>query len=95
MVVRLTPHRDMFDLQTLAEMVPDDGGPAGATELDCRIADMVAINEEGAVVSTDSGGRPPASKSPAKGADDHEPLSPFPLASIELAWTYRHELPER
>jgi hypothetical protein len=92
MVVRLTLRGDVFDLQTLAEMFPDDGGPAGAP--DSRIADMVAINEEGAAVSTESG-RPItgiAFASEARERLHHEPLSAIPRACNEPAWTYRHEL---
>ncbi len=94
MVVRLTLHGDMFDLQTLAEMLPDDGDPAGAPDFDSRIADMVAINEEGAAVSTESG-RPATGipfTSEARERLHHEPLSAIPRACNEPAWTYRHEL---
>jgi hypothetical protein len=93
MVVRLTLHGSRFDLQPLAEMFPDDGGPAGAPDFDCRIADMVAINEEGAVVSTESS-RPTTGipfTSEARERLHYEPLSPIPRARIELAWRYRHE----
>jgi hypothetical protein len=94
MVVRLTLRGDVFDLQTLAEMFPDDGGPAGAPDFDSRIADIVAINEEGAVVSTESGRRTTGILfiREARGRLRHEPLSPIPRACIELAWKYRHEL---
>jgi hypothetical protein len=94
MVVRLMLHGNSFDLQTLAEMFPDDGGPTGATAFDSRIADTVATNEEGAAISTESG-RPttgiPFTRE-ARGRLHHEPLSAIPRACIELAWTYRHEL---
>jgi hypothetical protein len=94
MAVRLTLIGDMFDLRTPAEMFPDDGDPAGAPDFDSRIADMVAINEEGAAVSTES--RRPATGIPftseARERLHHEPLSPIPRACTELAWKYRHEL---
>ena len=93
-MVRLTLHGNMFDLRTLAEMFPDDGDPAGAPYFDTRIADMVAINEEGAAVSTESG-RPTTGilfAREARGRLQHEPLSAIPRACIELVWTHRHEL---
>jgi hypothetical protein len=94
MVVRLTLHGDMLDLQTLAEKFPDDGGPAGAPDFDSRIADIVAIKEEGAALATESG-RPTTGipfTSEVRERLHHEPLSPSPRSCIELAWTYRHEL---
>lgn len=65
-----------------------------APVFDRLFADMVAINEEGAAISTTSGrpttGVPFTSEARERLRD--EPLSPISRACIELAWTYRHEL---
>jgi transcriptional regulator with XRE-family HTH domain len=65
-----------------------------APVFDRLFADMVAINEEGAAVSTVSG-RPTTGvpfTSEARERLRNEPLSPISRACIELAWNYRHEL---
>jgi hypothetical protein len=55
---------------------------------------MVAINEEGAAVSTESGrpttGVPFTGEARERLRD--EPLSPISRARIEVAWKYRYEL---
>jgi transcriptional regulator with XRE-family HTH domain len=65
-----------------------------APVFDNLFAGMVAINEEGAAVSTESGrpttGVPFTSEARERLRD--EPLSPISRACIELAWQYRHEL---
>jgi hypothetical protein len=65
-----------------------------APVFDSLFADMVAINEEGAAVSTVSGrpttGVPFTSEARERLRD--EPLSPISRACIELAWNHRHEL---
>ncbi len=65
-----------------------------APVFDSLFADMVAVNEEGAAVSTVSGrpttGVPFTSEARERLRD--EPLSPISRACIELAWKYRHEL---
>jgi hypothetical protein len=97
MVVRLTLHGDMFGLQILAEMFPDDGAPAGAPDFDSRIAERIAIKEEGAALTTESS-RPTTGipfTNEARERLHHEALSPIPRACVELAWTYRHELLRR
>lgn len=65
-----------------------------APVFDELFADMVAINEEGAAVSTESG-RPNTGipfTSEARERLRGEPLSPIARACIEVAWKYRHEL---
>jgi hypothetical protein len=67
-----------------------------APAFDRLFADMVAINEEGAALSTESD-RPTIGvpfTSEARERLRHEPLSPISRACIELAWRYRyrHEL---
>ena len=65
-----------------------------APAFDRIFAGMVAINEEGAAVSTESGhptiGLPFTSEARQRLRD--EPVSPISRACIELAWTHRHEL---
>jgi transcriptional regulator with XRE-family HTH domain len=65
-----------------------------APVFDSLFAEMVAINEEGAAVSTVAG-RPTTGvpfTSEARERLRNEPLSPISRACIELAWKYRHEL---
>lgn len=65
-----------------------------APVFDELFADMVAVNEEGAAISTESG-RPTTGipfTAEAKERLKSEPLSPISRACIELAWRYRHEL---
>ena len=60
-------------------------------ELFCK---MVAVNEEGAAVSTEAG-RPTVGIPFTEAARERlraEPLSPISRACIELAWHYRHQL---
>lgn len=65
-----------------------------APAFDRLFADMVAVNEEGAALSTASDrstiGVPFTSE--ARERLRQEPLSPISRACIELAWRYRHEL---
>jgi hypothetical protein len=56
--------------------------------------DMVAVNEEGAAVSTDAD-KPAVGipfTSDARERLREEPLSPIARACIELAWQHRHQL---
>lgn len=71
--------------------------PPEPLDFDSRIAGTVAINEEGAAISTESD-RPTTGipfTSEARKRLHHEPLSPIPRAYIELPWRYRHELLRR
>jgi hypothetical protein len=65
-----------------------------APVFDDLFRDMVAVNEEGAAVSTDADkpavGIPFTSKARERLRD--EPLSPIARACIELAWQHRREL---
>ena len=65
-----------------------------APVFDQLFSEMVAVNEEGAAISTESG-RPTTGVPFTADARERlraEPLSPISRACIELAWTYRHEL---
>jgi transcriptional regulator with XRE-family HTH domain len=68
-----------------------------APVFDALFADMVAVNEEGAAVSTEAG-RPTVGIPFTEAARERlrtEPLSPISRACIELAWQYRHQLLDR
>jgi hypothetical protein len=61
---------------------------------DALFSGMVAVNEEGAAVSTEAG-RPTVGIPFTAAARDRlraEPLSPISRACVELAWRYRHQL---
>lgn len=65
-----------------------------APVFDALFSDMVAVNEEGAAVSTEAG-RPTVGIPLTAAARERlhaEPLSPISRACIELAWRYRHQL---
>jgi hypothetical protein len=65
-----------------------------APVFDSLFSDMVAVNEEGAAVSTEAG-RPTVGIPFTAAARERlrtEPLSPISRACIELAWRYRHQL---
>ncbi len=65
-----------------------------APVFDELFSDMVAVNEEGAAVSTEAG-RPTVGIPFTEAARERlrtEPLSPISRACIELAWRYRHQL---
>jgi transcriptional regulator with XRE-family HTH domain len=65
-----------------------------APVFDALFSDMVAVNEEGAAVSTEAG-RPTVGIPFTQAARERlrtEPLSPISRACIELAWHYRHQL---
>ncbi|MBV8539850.1 MAG: helix-turn-helix transcriptional regulator [Pseudonocardiales bacterium] len=65
-----------------------------ATVFDALFSGMVAINEEGAAVSTEAG-RPTVGIPFTEAARERlrtEPLAPISRACIELAWRYRHQL---
>lgn len=65
-----------------------------APVFDALFSEMVAVNEEGAAVSTEAG-RPTVGIPFTAAARERlrsEPLSPISRACIELAWRYRHEL---
>jgi hypothetical protein len=65
-----------------------------APVFDALFSDMVAVNEEGAAVSTEAG-RPTVGIPFTEAARERlrtEPLSPISRACIELAWQYRHQL---
>ncbi len=64
---------------------------------DALFSGMVAVNEEGAAVSTEAG-RPTVGIPFTEAARERlrtEPLSPISRACIELAWRYRHQLLDR
>ena len=65
-----------------------------APAFDALFSKMVAINEEGAAVSTDAG--QPTTGIPftaeARERLKNEPLSPIARACIELAWQHRKDL---
>lgn len=61
---------------------------------DALFSGMVAVNEEGAAVSTEAG-RPTVGIPFTAAARERlrtEPLSPISRACVELAWRYRHQL---
>jgi transcriptional regulator with XRE-family HTH domain len=65
-----------------------------APVFDALFSNMVAVNEEGAAVSTEAG-RPTVGIPFTAAARERlrtEPLSPISRACIELAWRYRHQL---
>lgn len=65
-----------------------------APVFDALFSGMVAVNEEGAAVSTEAG-RPTVGIPFTAAARERlraEPLSPISRACIELAWRYRHQL---
>src|ERR687893_109367 len=65
-----------------------------APVFDALFCKMVAVNEEGAAVSTEAG-RPTVGIPFTEAARERlraEPLSPISRACIELAWHYRHQL---
>jgi hypothetical protein len=65
-----------------------------APVFDALFSDMVAVNEEGAAVSTEAG-RPTVGIPFTEAARERlrtEPLAPIARACIELAWRYRHQL---
>ncbi len=65
-----------------------------APVFDALFSGMVAVNEEGAAVSTEAG-RPTVGIPFTEAARERlrtEPLSPISRACIELAWRYRHQL---
>jgi transcriptional regulator with XRE-family HTH domain len=65
-----------------------------APVFDALFCNMVAVNEEGAAVSTEAG-RPTVGIPFTAAARERlctEPLSPISRACIELAWHYRHQL---
>ncbi|MGH4009545.1 MAG: helix-turn-helix domain-containing protein [Pseudonocardiaceae bacterium] len=65
-----------------------------APVFDALFSDMVAVNEEGAAISTEAG-RPTVGIPFTEAARERlrtEPLSPISRACIELAWRYRHQL---
>ncbi|MGH3808807.1 MAG: helix-turn-helix domain-containing protein [Pseudonocardiaceae bacterium] len=65
-----------------------------APVFDALFSKMVAVNEEGAAVSTEAG-RPTVGIPFTAAARDRlrtEPLAPIARACIELAWRYRHQL---
>ena len=65
-----------------------------APVFDALFSGMVAVNEEGAAVSTEAG-RPTVGIPFTEAARERlrtEPLSPISRACIELAWHYRHQL---
>jgi transcriptional regulator with XRE-family HTH domain len=65
-----------------------------APAFDSLFSEMVAVNEEGAAVSTEAG-RPTVGIPFTAAARERlrdEPLSPISHACIELAWRYRHQL---
>jgi hypothetical protein len=65
-----------------------------APVFDALFSGMVAINEEGAAVSTEAG-RPTVGIPFTEAARERlrtEPLAPIARACIELAWRYRHQL---
>jgi len=65
-----------------------------APVFDALFSGMVAVNEEGAAVSTEAG-RPTVGIPFTEAARERlrtEPLSPICRACIELAWRYRHQL---
>jgi transcriptional regulator with XRE-family HTH domain len=65
-----------------------------APVFDALFSNMVAVNEEGAAVSTEAG-RPTVGIPFTEAARERlrtEPLSPISRACIELAWRYRHQL---
>ena len=65
-----------------------------APVFDQLFSEMVAVNEEGAAISTESG-RPTTGVPFTAEARERlrtEPLSPISRACIELAWQYRHDL---
>ena len=68
-----------------------------APVFDALFSDMVAVNEEGAAISTQAGR--PTVGIPFTGESRErlrtEPLSPISRACIELAWQYRHQLLDR
>jgi transcriptional regulator with XRE-family HTH domain len=68
-----------------------------APVFDALFSGMVAVNEEGAAVSTEAG-RPTVGIPFTEAARERlsaEPLSPISRACIELAWRYRHQLLDR
>ena len=68
-----------------------------APVFDALFSKMVAVNEEGAAVSTEAG-RPTVGIPFTEAARERlrtEPLSPISRACIELAWQYRHQLLDR
>jgi transcriptional regulator with XRE-family HTH domain len=65
-----------------------------APVFDALFSKMVAVNEEGAAISTEAG-RPTVGIPFTEAARERlrtEPLSPISRACIELAWQYRHQL---
>jgi transcriptional regulator with XRE-family HTH domain len=65
-----------------------------APVFDALFSGMVAVNEEGAAVSTEAG-RPTVGIPFTEAARERlrtEPLSPISHACIELAWRYRHQI---
>ena len=65
-----------------------------APVFDALFSGMVAVNEEGAAVSTEAG-RPTVGIPFTAAARERlrtEPLAPIARACIELAWRYRHQL---
>ena len=65
-----------------------------APVFDALFAGMVAVNEEGAAVSTEAG-RPTVGIPFTAAARERlrtEPLAPIARACIELAWQHRHQL---
>lgn len=65
-----------------------------APVFDALFSGMVALNEEGAAISTEAG-RPTVGIPFTEAARERlrtEPLSPIARACIELAWQYRHQL---
>jgi transcriptional regulator with XRE-family HTH domain len=68
-----------------------------APVFDALFSDMVAVNEEGAAISTEAG-RPTVGIPFTEESRERlrtEPLSPISRACIELAWRYRHQLLDR
>ncbi len=65
-----------------------------APVFDALFSGMVAVNEEGAAVSTEAG-RPTVGIPFTEASRERlraEPLSPISRACVELAWRYRHQL---
>jgi hypothetical protein len=65
-----------------------------APVFDALFSGMVAVNEEGAAVSTEAG-RPTVGIPFTEAARQRlrtEPLAPIARAYIELAWRHRHQL---
>jgi hypothetical protein len=65
-----------------------------APVFDSLFSGMVAVNEEGAAVSTEAG-RPTVGVPFTEASRERlrtEPLSPISRACVELAWRYRHQL---